>query len=95
MRNFTMAQRGLDRDSYPMKLFEKAKVFGVWNPSEFDLAQDIQDWHTLTAIPKAIPTASPCRAAEARAPRKTSWGRPGRPLSLHSWSQHSGRSAAW
>ena len=49
MRNFTMAQRGLDRDSYPMKLFEKAKVFGVWNPSEFDLAQDIQDWHTLTA----------------------------------------------
>lgn len=39
---------GLQRESPPMRLFEKAKKFGVWNPSDIDLSQDIVDWRTLS-----------------------------------------------
>lgn len=31
-----------------MRLFEKAKKFGIWNPSDIDLSQDIVDWRTLS-----------------------------------------------
>jgi ribonucleoside-diphosphate reductase beta chain len=31
-----------------MKLFEKAKKFGIWNPSDFDFTQDIEDWARMT-----------------------------------------------
>jgi ribonucleoside-diphosphate reductase beta chain len=41
---FTTVTRGLRRDSPPMKLFEKAKKFGIWNPSDLDLTQDKKDW---------------------------------------------------
>jgi ribonucleoside-diphosphate reductase beta chain len=30
-----------------MRLFEKAKRLGVWNPSDIDLRQDARDWQTL------------------------------------------------
>lgn len=39
--------RGLRRDTPAMRLFEKAKRFGVWNPAEIDLRQDAADWQTL------------------------------------------------
>ncbi len=39
--------RGLRRDTPPMRLFEKAKRYGVWNPSEIDLTQDQADWARL------------------------------------------------
>ncbi|PJF28628.1 MAG: ribonucleotide-diphosphate reductase, partial [Phototrophicales bacterium] len=31
---FATTTRGLDRNSPPMKLFEKAKKYGIWNPSD-------------------------------------------------------------
>jgi len=31
-----------------MKLFEKAKRIGVWNPSDFDFTKDREDWERLT-----------------------------------------------
>lgn len=34
-------------DSYPMRLFEKAKRLGVWNPSDFDFSQDREDWEAM------------------------------------------------
>ncbi len=40
---------GLDRDSPPMRLWEKAKVRGVWNPAELDFADDRADWSGLDA----------------------------------------------
>ena len=40
---------GLNRNSPPMRLFEKAKRFGVWNPSDLDFSQDQKDWQSLTA----------------------------------------------
>jgi ribonucleoside-diphosphate reductase beta chain len=39
--------RGLQRDIPPMRLYEKAKRYGIWNPTELDLTQDRQDWLTL------------------------------------------------
>lgn len=39
--------RGLDRKAPPLRLFEKAKKFGIWNPSELDFSQDIIDWQNL------------------------------------------------
>ena len=34
-------------DSYPMRLFEKAKRLGVWNPSDVDFSQDRDDWEAM------------------------------------------------
>lgn len=41
---FATTTRGLNRDSYPMRLYEKAKRLGIWNPADIDLSQDQQDW---------------------------------------------------
>lgn len=45
---FTTTTRGLDRNAPPMKLFEKAKRYGIWNPSDIDLRQDAADWQGLS-----------------------------------------------
>ncbi|TVR23059.1 MAG: R2-like ligand-binding oxidase [Anaerolineaceae bacterium] len=42
--SFATTTRGLRRDTPPMKLFEKAKKYGIWNPSDIDLTQDRADW---------------------------------------------------
>jgi ribonucleoside-diphosphate reductase beta chain len=34
-------------DSYPMRLYEKAKRLGVWNPADIDFSQDRVDWETM------------------------------------------------
>jgi ribonucleoside-diphosphate reductase beta chain len=39
--------RGLDRSLPPMRLYEKAKRLGVWNPSDIDLSKDKADWANL------------------------------------------------
>ena len=46
-RTFVTTSSGLDRQSPPMRLFEKAKRFGIWNPSDLDFRQDAQDWQRL------------------------------------------------
>lgn len=45
---------GLDRESLPMRLFEKAKKYGVWNPSEIDFSQDVKDYANLDANERAF-----------------------------------------
>lgn len=46
---FATTSRGLRRDSTPMRLFEKAKRLGIWNPSTIDLRPDQADWQRLSA----------------------------------------------
>jgi ribonucleoside-diphosphate reductase beta chain len=46
-QKFVTTTRGLHRDTPPMRLFEKAKRFGTWNPSEIDFTRDVQDWQKL------------------------------------------------
>jgi len=42
----TTSERGLDRESLPMRLYEKAKRLGIWNPSDLDFAHDARTWQT-------------------------------------------------
>lgn len=53
-QSFVTTTRGLRRDTPPMRLFEKAKRFGIWNPSDIDFSQDIQDWQRLTDDEKDV-----------------------------------------
>ena len=46
-KSFATPTRGLNRDGVPMRLFEKAKRLGTWNPSDFDFTQDAADWKSL------------------------------------------------
>lgn len=47
---FTTTTRGLDRGNPAMRLFEKAKKYGIWNPSDIDLHQDQSDWLRLNDV---------------------------------------------
>lgn len=49
---FATTTRGLQRDIPPMRLYEKAKRLGIWNPSDLDFTQDKADWQKLTADEK-------------------------------------------
>jgi ribonucleoside-diphosphate reductase beta chain len=40
--------KGLDRNSVPMKLWEKAKKYGVWNPAQLNFEQDAKDFAALS-----------------------------------------------
>ena len=40
----TISGRGLDWDSVPMRLFQKAKRLGTWDPQQIDLSHDAADW---------------------------------------------------
>ena len=46
-QSFATTTRGLDRNLPPMRLYEKAKQLGIWNPSEIDLSKDKKDWASL------------------------------------------------
>lgn len=44
----TVSGHFLDMDSPCMKLWQKAKKFGIWNPNEIDFSQDAVDWNNMT-----------------------------------------------
>jgi ribonucleoside-diphosphate reductase beta chain len=52
--SYATTTRGLRRDAPAMRLFEKAKRLGVWNPSDIDLTQDAVDWHGLDSAEKTV-----------------------------------------
>jgi ribonucleoside-diphosphate reductase beta chain len=35
------------RDCFPLRLYQKAKRLGVWDPASFDFTQDSRDWQRL------------------------------------------------
>ena len=57
---------GLDRESFPMKLWEKAKKYGTWNPNDIDFSQDKLDWQKFDDIEKdaLLTTLSQFQAGE-------------------------------
>ncbi len=49
MRHYvSTSEEGINRNSMPFRLFEKAKRLGVWNPRDIDFSQDKADWDSLT-----------------------------------------------
>ena len=53
-KNFTTTTRGLDRNAPPMRLYEKAKKLGIWNPADIDFSKDRIDWEDLTGDEKDL-----------------------------------------
>ena len=53
-QQYLTTTNGLQRQSPPMRLFEKAKRFGIWNPSDLDFTQDKLDWQRLAADERDI-----------------------------------------
>jgi ribonucleoside-diphosphate reductase beta chain len=49
-RYATISERGLDWDSVPMRLFQKAKKLGTWDPQDLDFSRDAADWASFTAV---------------------------------------------
>lgn len=51
---FTTTGRRLQRDIPPMRLYEKAKRLGTWNPGDIDFSQDKADWkRSFSNVPAA------------------------------------------
>jgi ribonucleoside-diphosphate reductase beta chain len=48
----TISAAGLRFESVPMRLFQKAKKLGTWDPFAIDFSQDRRDWETFSAIEK-------------------------------------------
>ena len=46
----TTSAQGLRFDSVPMRLFQKAKRLGTWDPARLDFSQDKKQWQDLTDI---------------------------------------------
>lgn len=53
-QTFRTTTHGLQRNSPPMRLYEKAKRLGIWNPSDIDFHQDKEDWGRLQAEERDI-----------------------------------------
>lgn len=53
-KSFKTTKGGIDHNSFPMKLFQKAKQFGIWNPSTINLKTDTEQWAKLTKDEKEI-----------------------------------------
>lgn len=43
----SVSAAGLDRECFPMRLWEKSKRLGVWDPGEVELVRDREDWEGL------------------------------------------------
>jgi ribonucleoside-diphosphate reductase beta chain len=52
--SFATTTRGLDRSLPPMRLYEKAKKLGIWNPSDIDFTKDKSDWAKFTGEEKDL-----------------------------------------
>jgi len=52
--SFATTTRGLDRNSPPMRLYEKAKKLGIWNPADINLSKDKADWANLASDEKDL-----------------------------------------
>ena len=50
----TTSPAGLDQDSFPMKLYHKAKKLGIWNPQDIDFSEDIIQWQSFNPTEKEV-----------------------------------------
>lgn len=46
----TTSTRALDHELLPMKLWQRAKRIGIWNPVDIDFTRDRQDWQALSEL---------------------------------------------
>ncbi len=53
-KEFKTTTGGLDHSSFPLKLFQKSKQLGVWDPAEINFTKDKEQWSTLTNPQKKL-----------------------------------------
>jgi len=46
----TTSKAGLHWDGVPMRLFDKAKKLGIWDPNDIDFTRDKADWASFTDL---------------------------------------------
>ena len=51
---FLTSTQGLNRNGLPMRLWRKAKKFGIWNPTEIDFTKDAEDWLILSDLEREV-----------------------------------------
>ena len=51
---FQTTSGALDRESLPMRLYQKAKRFGVWDPYAIDLSRDRAEWLGLSDLEREV-----------------------------------------
>jgi ribonucleoside-diphosphate reductase beta chain len=51
---FQTTTRGLNHAGLPMRLWRKAKKFGIWNPDDIDFSQDSAQWNTLSDLERRV-----------------------------------------
>ena len=51
-RYATISGKGLDWESVPMRLFQKAKKLGTWDPQAIDFSRDRLDWAAFSDLEK-------------------------------------------
>ena len=47
-KSFVIMTSGPEQQPPQMRLWEKAKIFGIWNPSVLDLSYNDTNWQTFT-----------------------------------------------
>ncbi|WP_340103944.1 R2-like ligand-binding oxidase [Rhodohalobacter sp. 8-1] len=52
--SFKTTTHGLNFESFPMKLFQKAKIYGIWNPADIGLSADQDEWKEFSADERKI-----------------------------------------
>src|SRR5436190_11386211 len=52
--SFQTVSGSLDRNSLPMRLYQKAKRLGIWDPYDVDLSRDRADWLSLTDLQRVV-----------------------------------------
>ena len=46
--------QGLDTESFPWRLWQKAKRLGTWDPAEIDFSRDIEQWRGFTGLQREV-----------------------------------------
>ena len=47
MGEYVTTRQAINKNSLPYNLYQKAKKFGIWNPTDIDFSQDKEDWKKL------------------------------------------------
>jgi ribonucleoside-diphosphate reductase beta chain len=50
----SLREKGLDHDSRPMRLWQKGKELGTWDPKEIDFTQDREDWEGAETLEQEV-----------------------------------------
>lgn len=50
----SLNEKGLDQEMLPMRLWQKAKKLGTWDPQDIDFSQDRRDWEQAETLEQEV-----------------------------------------